>query len=52
VRFAAAFNSQDVEAISEMYTDDCTVMPTGSDVLHGKDSRLLVASMIVMLHVV
>ena len=35
-----------------MYTDDCTMMPTGSDVVQGKDSRLLVASMTVMLHVV
>ena len=52
MRFVAAFNRQDAGAVSEMYTDDCTMMPTGSDVVQGKDSRLLVASMTVMLHVV
>ena len=42
-QFVAAFNRQDAGAISEMYTDDGTVMPTGSDSVQGKDSRHLVA---------
>ena len=42
MRLTAAYNRQDARAVSEMFTDDCTMMPTGSDVVQGKDSRHLV----------
>jgi len=38
VRFVAAFNRQDAGAVSEMYTDDCSLMPPGSDVVQGKEN--------------
>ena len=52
MQFVAAFNRQDAGAVSEMYTDDCTMMPTGSDVVQGKDSKHLVASTTALLLVV
>ena len=36
--FMKAFNCQDAEAVSDLYTDDCTMMPTGTDVVQGKES--------------
>ncbi len=35
-RFTEAFNRQDAEAVSQFYTEDCSMMPTGSDVIQGK----------------
>ena len=41
VRFTEAFNRQDAEAVSQFYTEDCTMMPTGSDVVQGKESQFV-----------
>lgn len=35
-RFTEAFNRQDAEAVSQFYTEDCSMMPAGSDVVQGK----------------
>ena len=38
-QFMKAFNCQDAEAVSDLYTDDCTMMPTGTDVVQGRESE-------------
>ena len=35
----AAFAKGDAVAISELYTEDCKVMPTGSDTLTGRNGN-------------
>ncbi len=34
-----AFAKQDATALSMLYTEDCKLMPTGSDVLVGRDGE-------------
>ena len=38
--FIEAFNWQDVEAASQLFTEDCIIMQTGSDSLYGRESQL------------
>ena len=33
----AAFDGDDLTKLSELYTEDCKVMPTGSDVMSGRE---------------
>ena len=39
VKFMDAFGKGDAEAIGALYTSDCKVMPTGSDVVEGQQGR-------------
>ena len=36
VKFMDAFAKGDAEAVAALYTSDCKVMPTGSDVVEGQ----------------
>ena len=36
VKFMDAFAKGDAEAVAALYTSDCKVMPTGSDVVDGQ----------------
>ena len=36
-----AFKAQDANAVAALYTEDCKVMPTGSDVVMGREGKLL-----------
>ena len=38
-RFTEAFNRQDAEAVSQLYTEDCALMPTGVDIINGRKSQ-------------
>ena len=39
-KFMAAFTNQDPESIGPLYTCDCKVMPTGQDVIEGREGTL------------
>ena len=34
------YGSGDLKSLSQLYTEDCKIMPTGSDVLEGRASTL------------
>ena len=34
-----AFKAQDANAVAALYTEDCKVMPPGSDVVTGREGR-------------
>ena len=36
VKFMDAFAKGDAEAVAALYTSDCKVMPTGSDIVEGQ----------------
>ena len=36
-KFMEAFAKQDATALSMLYTEDCKLMPTGTDVLFGRE---------------
>ena len=36
-KFMAAFDGGDATALSQLYTEDCKLMPTGSDVVMGRE---------------
>ena len=36
-KFMAAFKAQDANAVAALYTEDCKVMPPGTDVVVGRD---------------
>ena len=36
-KFMTAFKAQDANAIAALYTEDCKVMPSGSDVVMGRE---------------
>ena len=38
-RFTEAFNRQDAEVVSQLYTEDCALMPTGVDIINGRKSQ-------------
>ena len=38
-RFMAEFAAQSAEGIGALYTTDCKVMPTGADVMMGRDGE-------------
>ena len=40
-RFTEAFNRQDASTLAGFYTEDCTLMATGSDVVQGRESKFL-----------
>ena len=40
-KFMAAFKAQDANAVAALYTEDCKVMPTGSDVVMGREGNLV-----------
>ena len=40
VAFMKAFEDQNADAIGPMYTEDCKVMPTGQDVIHGRKGEV------------
>ena len=40
--FMKAFEDQNAEAIGPLLTEDCKIMPTGSDVLFGRKGMYLV----------
>ena len=33
----AAFAAKDLQKLSELYTEDCKLMPPGSDVVYGRE---------------
>ena len=37
LKFMTAFGKQDATGLSELYTEDCKLMPTGTDVLFGRE---------------
>ena len=37
LKFMTAFSKQDATGLSELYTEDCKLMPTGTDVLYGRE---------------
>ena len=41
-KFMAAFKAQDANAVAALYTEDCKVMPPGTDVVMGRDGIQLV----------
>ena len=38
-KFMDAYNKGDMNALSALYTEDCKLMPTGSDVVNGRDGK-------------
>ena len=40
-KFMEAFGKQDAIALSLLYTEDCKLMPTGTDVLFGRGGMLM-----------
>lgn len=45
-KFMEAFAKQDAQALSQLYTEDCKLMPTGSDVVTGRDGGSVTSSFI------
>ena len=41
-KFMSAYKSQDANAVAAMYTEDCKIMPPGSDVVMGRDGTVCV----------
>ena len=41
VKFMEHFGKNDMKGLSELYTEDCKLMPTGSETLIGREGRLL-----------
>lgn len=39
VKFMTAFNSKNLKQLSELYTINCKLMPTGTDVVYGRDGE-------------
>ena len=39
-KFVSYFNKNDMKALSELYTEDCKLMPPGSDVQEGRASNI------------
>ncbi len=35
------FGAGDMDGLSALYTEDCKMMPTGADVMIGRDSMLI-----------
>ena len=38
-KFMDAFAKQDATAVSNLYTTDCKIMPTGADVITGREGQ-------------
>ncbi|XP_066266889.1 uncharacterized protein [Branchiostoma lanceolatum] len=36
-KFMACFKANDMKGLAALYTEDCKLMPTGSDTLHGRE---------------
>ena len=39
-KFMAAFDSGDATGLSQLYTEDCKLMPPGSDVVMGREGKV------------
>lgn len=40
-KFMAAFKTQVATAVADLYTEDCKIMPPGSDVLMGREGTYI-----------
>ncbi|XP_078694196.1 uncharacterized protein LOC144923494 [Branchiostoma floridae x Branchiostoma belcheri] len=36
-KFMAFYKANDMKGLASLYTEDCKLMPTGSDTMHGRD---------------
>ena len=45
-KFMSAFKSQDANAVAALYTEDCKVMPPGSDVMMGREGVVIIIKIV------